>query len=243
LLGLLVLGAPLAFAFGQWGRVSARVAREARAMVPTVGVVGILFGLFTSFTSADINQRANSLQLAVERELSAARSLVNITTGVGPVANPIRAALLEYLQTVETTERAWLEGGARGTAPGDAPVYSLVLVTTVFAEHAKAESVIKTLMMSRVDELVNARTERITRTTRRADQPLWIALVLMAVVTQVAGAVALSGARLQAATFLASYTVVAVLALGYLAWADRLLGGSRVPDQAAAFGALRSEAQ
>lgn len=57
-------------------------------MTPLVGVGGIMFGLFLSFNSSDINQRAGNLRLITEREVGAARSLLNFSSGVGPTAPP-----------------------------------------------------------------------------------------------------------------------------------------------------------
>lgn len=243
MLTLILVNCAFAFVLSNVPAIKTQISRESRAMIPVVSVIGILFGLFTSFTSSDINQRASTLQLATDRELSAARSLLNLATGIGPAGTPVREALVEYLQTVASTERAWLENGANGAAPGDAPVYSLSLIATVFAEQAKASASIKSMLISRVDDLVNARTERLTRTIRRADVPLWMSLVLMAVVTQLTGALALSGSRLQTMIFLSGYTLVAVTALAYLAWADRLIGPSRIAEHAALFEALVARTQ
>ena len=235
---LMLASAFIAYAIGTLGVVSRQITRESRTLPSLVGVVGILFGLFIGFNSSDINQRTSSIQLATERELSAARSLLNFASGIGPMAEPIRNAVLEYLQTLTTTERDWLEAGAQGAAPGEAPVYSLALVTTLFAEQTKSTDVIKSLMMTRVDELINARTERVTRTIRRADIPLWALLVLIAAATQLLGAIALSGSRFQSVAFLAGYTLVAVVGLGYLAWLDRLIGPNRIAEQATQFEQL-----
>ena len=235
---LMLASALIAYAIGTLGVVSRQITRESRTLPSLVGVVGILFGLFIGFNSSDINQRTSSIQLATQRELSAARSLLNFASGIGPTAEPIRNAVVEYLQTITTTEREWLESGANGAAPGEAPVYSLALVTTLFAEQTKSTDVIKSIMMSRVDELINARTERVTRTIRRADVPLWALLVLIAAATQVLGAIALSGSRFQSVSFLAGYTLVAVVGLGYLAWLDRLIGPNRIAEQATQFEQL-----
>jgi hypothetical protein len=203
-----------------------------------VGVIGILFGLFVGFDSYDISQRASGLRLAIEREVSAARSILNFASGVGATADPVRNAVLEYLKIVTTTERDWLEAGALGEAPGETPVYSLALVTTTFVEQSPSTEVMKNLLVRRVDELTNARTERLTRMKPGDDIPQWAALIIMAAVTQFAGALALAGRRLQIATFLTGYTLVALVAFLLLARADRLIGQNRIEEQSKPFVAL-----
>jgi glutamate/aspartate transport system substrate-binding protein len=60
----------------------------------------------------------------------------------------------------------------------------------------------------------------------------------MAIVTQLLGAMALSGSRLQTVAFLTGYSLVAVVGLGYLAWVDKLIGPNRIAEQAAHFERL-----
>ncbi len=240
---LIVLNAVLAYAISSLRLVNRRIDQEPRTLGSLVGVIGFMFVLFIGFNSSEISQRNASLRLASEREVSAVRSLLNLASGVGPAAGPMRDAALEYLQTVTTSEREWFESGAKGDPPGDASVYSLALVTTLFAEQSKSTDVIKTLAVSRVDELVNARTERLTRLLRGTDIVLWIGLLIMAATTQLVAAFALSGSRLQAAVFFSGYTIVALVGLGYLAWADRLVGPSRISEQLAPFKTLLARTQ
>ena len=94
----------------------------------------ILFGLFVGFSSAEITQGGGSLRLSTQQEVSAARSILNVTTGVGPRAYSVRQVMIEYLQVVTTTERDWLKSRALGDPPGTGPVYSLNLITTGFAQ-------------------------------------------------------------------------------------------------------------
>jgi hypothetical protein len=243
LLSVIVLNGIGAYILGASSMVTRRITLETRSLTSLVGVVGILFGLFLSFNSSDISQRGGNLRLVTEREVGAARSLLNFSSGVGPTAEPIKNAVLEYLTIVTTTERDWFESGGKGDAPSEASVYSLALVTTLFAEQTKKSDVIKTLMLARVDDLTNARTERVTRMTRSADVALWGALVTMAIITQLVGAFGLAGLRIQMGAFLLSYTLVALVGLGYLGWADRLIGPERIGEQLAPFEALLTRAQ
>ena len=174
ILPLVVVSAAIAYRMGISGLVPRLISREGRMQPSLVGVIGFLFGLFVGFNSYDISQRASALRLAIEREVSAARSILNFASGVGATADPVRNTVLEYLRIVTTTERAWLEAGALGEAPGETPVYRLALVTTLFVEQSRSTEVIKNLLVRRVDELTNARTERLTRMKRGHDIPQWV---------------------------------------------------------------------
>ena len=237
---LVVVSAAMAYWIAASGLLRRLVSREGRMPAQLVGVIGILFGLFVGFNSYDISQRASGLRLAIEREVSAARSILNFASGVGATADPVRNAVLEYLKIVTTTERDWLEAGALGEAPGETPVYSLALVTTLFVEQSPSTEVIKNLLVRRVDELTNARTERLTRMKGGGgdDIPQWVGLVVLASVTQFVGALALSGRRLQIITFLTGYTLVALVGFLLLGRADRLIGPNRIEEQTKPFVAL-----
>ena len=100
---LMLASAVIAYAIGTLGVVRRQITRESRTLPSLVGVVGILFGLFIGFNSSDINQRTSSIQLATQRELSAARSLLNFASGIGPTAEPIRNAVVEYLKGAENS--------------------------------------------------------------------------------------------------------------------------------------------
>jgi arginine exporter protein ArgO len=237
---LVFVSAAFAYLMGEYGLIKRHISREVVTLVPTVAVVGALFGLFMGFNLYDISQRAGGLRLAIEREVSAARSILNFASGVGPTADPLRNAVIEYLQIVTTTERDWFGSDSQGEAPGEAAVYSLALVTTLFVEQTRSSDVIKTLLVQRVDELTNARTERVTRMRRHDDISLWFGLAVLAAVTQFVGAVALSGKRLQLLTFLAGYTLAALVGFLLLARADRLIGPDRIEEQSIPFEALLS---
>ncbi len=242
-IGLIALNAVLAYWISTLEAITRQIPRETRLLQSALGVVGFMFILFIGFNSSEINQRNGSLRLATEREVSAARSILNFASGVGPTAEPIRNIILEYLTIVTTTERDWFVAGAKSDAPGEAPVYSLALVTSLFAEQTKGADVIKTFMLARVDELTRARTERITRMQRGAEIVLWIALGVMVGGTQLLAALALSGNRLETGAFFLTYTVVAIVGILYLAWADRLIGPNRIDEQLVPFEALLARAQ
>src|SRR5260370_1339583 len=85
---LVVVNAAIAYLIGVSGVVTRLFARDGGLPPGLVGVIGILFGLFVGFNSSDIGQHASGLRLAVEREGSDARSLLDFASGRGPREPP-----------------------------------------------------------------------------------------------------------------------------------------------------------
>ena len=242
LIALVIGGALGAFFLSTRPAVTRLVARTGTMPPPMIGAVSILFGLFVGFSSAEITQRNGSLRLATQREAGAARSILNVTTGIGPPAYSVREGLLEYLLVVTTTERAWLRSGSVGEPPGAGPVYSLNLITTGFAQAPGVSDVLKTALLTRVDDLTNARTERLTLSRGSGSIPQWLGLAALAMMTQLVGAMAVAGQRGGGAIFLAGYTLTAVVGLVYLGWVDGLIGPGRDVEQSAPFELLLAQA-
>lgn len=235
---LVILGAVVAFVVSTRVGAGSFVAKHGTMPPTMLGAISILFGLFVGFSSAEITQRHGGLQLATQREVSAARSILNFTTGIGPNAYAVREAAIEYLQVVTTTERDWLRRGSVGEAPGTEAVFSLNLITTGFVQQPGSSDVLKNALLSRVDELTNARTERLTLGQAAGNVAQWVGLVTLAVVTQLAAAAALAGQRGGTGVFLIGFTTTALVGLVYLGAADGLIGPARSTEQTAPFAAL-----
>ena len=235
---LIITGAFCAFVLSTRPAVAQLVKRNGTMPPPMIGAISILFGLFVGFSSAEITQRGGSLRLSTQREVSAARSIVNFTTGVGPRAYPVREAINEYLQVVTTTERDWLLSRAPSEPPGAGPVYSLNLITTGFVQPPGVSDVLKSALINRVDDLTNARTERLTLSRGAGSIPQWVGLTVLAIVTQLVGAMAVAGQRGGGVIFLTGFSVTALVGLAYLGWADGLIGPSRSQEQTAPFETL-----
>ena len=235
---LILLGACAACFVTTRPMAAALVKRHGTMPPPMIGAISILFGLFIGFSSAEITQRAGSLRLSTQREVSAARSILTFTTGLGPRANAVRQAMVEYLQVVTTTERDWLRARAATEPPGNGPVYSLNLITTGFVQQPGVSDVLKSALLNRVDELTNARTDRLTLTRGTGNVPQWLGLAALAIVTQLVGAIAVAGQRGGVVVFVAGFTATAMVGLVYLASADGLIGANRLQEQSAPFAAL-----
>ncbi len=241
LISLIILGALAAFALITRPAFASFSGRVGVMPPPMIGAISILFGLFIGFSSADIGQRASALLLATQREVSAARSIVNFSTGVGPKAAPVLNALLDYLEVVTTSEPAWLRDGGQSDPPGAASAYSLSLAATGFVQEASVSDVLKSALIARVDELVAARTDRLTLARAAGSVPQWLGLTALAILTLLVGATS-APQRGGSAIFLVGYTATAIIALFYLAYSDGLLGASRADEQTRPFKVLLTQA-
>ena len=76
-----------------------------------------------------------------------------------------------YLQAVTTREQTWLERSSEEESPAQAAADTLVQVVTLFVVQSPAPASVKTLVVSKVDELRQARTERISLSRRASRSP------------------------------------------------------------------------
>jgi hypothetical protein len=195
---------------------------------PTMGTVAVLFGLFVTFGSSDGVQRSRELRLAVQREANVARSILRFCESVGPSATELREATIEYLQAATTRDRTWLVENSSQQAPSQGAADDLVQLVTMFVSLAKVADPVKSLIVTKVDELRQARTERLNLLQSPSSIPQWIGLVLMAIMTQVSIGLAHIDRRRAASAAIWSFTVVAVSAMIYLSWIEGIIGPSRV---------------
>ena len=238
---LVVVGAAGAFFTSTRAVVCVLVKKHGTMPPPMIGAISILFGLFIGFSSADITARGGGLRLAAQREVSAAQSILHFTTGIGPQAYAVHEAMIEYLQVVATTERDWLAERSRSEAPSAGPAVSLDLVTTQFVQQPGTSDVLKAALLNGVDDLTNARTERLTLSQTGNNIPQWLGLVALALVTQMIGAMAVAGQRGGSAVFVAGFTMTAMVGLVYLGVAAGLVGPSRSQEQIAPFATLLAQ--
>ena len=196
---------------------------------PTAATVSIIFALFVAFGTSEVTQRSRELRLAVLKEISVARSVFKFSESVGASANPLRQSLIEYLQAVTTVEQKWLESNSQSSeSPAQTMADTLVQVVTLFVAQSNASPSVKSLIVSKVDELRLARTERISLSIRSSGIPLWIGLTILAVVTQLIITLGYIGKRRATRAAVASFTAASVTAMCYLAWIDGLIGPSKV---------------
>jgi hypothetical protein len=195
---------------------------------PFIGAVAVLFGLFVTFGASDVVQRSRELNLAAQKEANTARALLRLTESIGPTADPVRQSLIEYLQAATTTELDWLAARGEGEPPARAQADTLVEATTLFVTQAGGAETVKSLIMSKVDDLRQARTQRIELSHASSSVSQWLGLTVIAFLTQLAIALTHAGKPNGAAAALTLFTAAAITAMAYLAWADGLLGPSKV---------------
>jgi hypothetical protein len=187
-----------------------------------------MFALFVAFGASEMSQRSRDLRLAVQKEVSVARSIFKFAESVGPPAAPVRQAMIEYLQAITTLEQGWLENATQAESPAQPAADTMVQVVTLFIMQSNTSPLVKTLIISKVDELRQARTERISLSTRSSAIPQWIGLATTAGITQLIIALGYVGKRNAMRTAVGCFTTAAVAAVIYLAWIDGLIGPSRV---------------
>lgn len=201
----------------------------ADAVLPTMPpTIAVIFSLFFAFGTAEISQRSRELGHAVQKEVSVARAIYIYAESVGGSANPLRAALTEYLQAVTTLEQGWLEEPAGTESPAQLVADALVQVATLFSVQSSAPAAIKGLVIAKVDELRQARTDRISLSTRTSGVLQWNGLLVMALLTQLIIALAHVGRRNAKRTAVGCFSVAAIFAISYMAWVDGLIGPSKI---------------
>jgi len=190
--------------------------------------VAIIFSLFVTLGASDVVQRGRELNLSAQREANTARSLLSLTESIGPSAGPVRQSLIEYLQSATTIELAWLASGAPGEPPARAQADTLVEVATLFVTQAGSAETIRSLLMGKIDDLRQARTQRINLSHASSSATQWLALTIIAFITQMVIALAHSDRPAGAAAALGAFSLAAIVALFYLGWADGLIGPSKI---------------
>ena len=194
----------------------------------SAGAVAIMFSLFLAFSTSDISQRSRDLSIAVQKEVSVARSIVQFSDGVGASAAPVRQALVEYLQAVTALEQNWLEHSDDPTSPAQDMADTMVQVVTLFVVQSLASPSIKSLILTKVDEMRQARTERIALSRKSSGIAQWLVLTLIALTTQFVVALGYVGRPNAKRTVVCCFTAAAVTAMCYLAWNDGLIGPSKI---------------
>lgn len=195
----------------------------------TIGSISVVFALFVAFGASEMSQRSRELRLSVQKEVSVARSIFKFAESVGASANPVRQALIEYLQAINALELAWIESADGEESPAQPTADTLVQVVTLFVVQSSASLPVKELIISKVDELRQARTERISLSMPTSSAiPQWVGLAAMAMLTQLMIALAHVGKGDAMRTSVGVFTAASSAAMCYLAWIDGLIGPSKV---------------
>lgn len=199
-------------------------------VAPFIAIVAIIFSLFAAANASDIWGRSRALRITTEREVTTARSIVKFTENVGSEANLLRRALYDYLDAATTIERSWMATGEGISQPAQGAADALIQEATTFATASSAVPSLKSLIVTRVDELRSARSERLTRALETGSIMHWLGLATLAMMTQISLSLVHVGKPVASATAQVVFTLSVFAAFAYLAVADGVLGPSRTLD-------------
>jgi len=194
---------------------------------PFIAVVAVIFALFAAANASDIWGRSRALRLTTEREVTTARSIVKFTENVGREANLLRRALYDYLDAATTIERSWLETAEGLSQPAQGAADALIEEATTFATTSSAAPSLKSLIVTRVDELRSARSERLTRFLETGSITHWLGLATLAVITQLSISLVHVGKPAAGAIAQFTFTASVIVAFNYLAIEDGVIGPLR----------------
>lgn len=208
--------------------LSARLSGTDIVAPPSAATIAVIFALFVAFGASEITQQSRELRLAVQKEVNVARAIFKYAESIGPSANPVRQSLIEYLQGVTALEPAWLDSPVGTESPAQPTADALVQVITLFVVQSSATPPVKALVVSKVDELRQARTEGISSAIKSSGIPQWVGLTVMGMLTQFILALGYVGKPRSMRLVTGCFTVAAAFAMCYLAWMDGLIGPSKI---------------
>lgn len=194
---------------------------------PLVGTIVIFLAFFVGFGGADMREQNRALRHFAQEEANQARSVLKFAEGVGPSADQLREALIEYLQSATTVERRWIEGHSNDNAPAQPMVDALVLSASIFTVQAQSPDVIKSLLINSVERLRQARVSRLGASRQFASLPEWLAITVLALIAQAMIAFVLVGKPRATTVTVIAFTFAVLSVYVYLAWVDGLIGTSK----------------
>ena len=185
-------------------------------VAPFFGSVAILFSLLTGFLANDVWERNRQAARSVLSETDNVRALYNLSIASASDMGNIRRAIRAYVQSVVRDE--W-PGMVTHKAAPQVEAALAELLQQVSEPHITTEagSAVHGAMLTRVMQVGTARHDRLLLSDDRSDEFKWVAVIALALFTQVAiGAVHLERARAFLLT-LTIFTTAAVVTLGLIA--------------------------
>ena len=195
-------------------RLSGRIQSIKGVVAPFFGSTAIIFGLLIAFLSNDIWERNRQAERTVFTESDTLIALYSLSAASGSANPGLRSAIRGYVSSVVEDEWPRLAMQQR-SAKADAALNALLREVALSA-NSKDASVQRT-MLEMALRVRAAHEDRIAISNDRTVVTKWAAVLLLALITQVAVAlVHLEKPRPQAAA-LGIFTAAAVLLLGLLA--------------------------
>ena len=197
-----------------WSRLSRRVQSFKGVVAPFFGSVGVIFGLLIAFLSNDIWDRNKQAERVVLTESDTLVALYSLGIASGSDSKALRSSIRGYASAVVEDEWPRLQSQER-SARTDAALDTL-LCEVALPGTSKDLGVQRT-MLDMVLKIRAAHEDRLEVSSDRTAVTKWGAVLLLALITQLAIAVVhLEKPRPQAAA-LFIFTLAAVSLLGLLA--------------------------
>jgi len=195
-------------------RFRARILTFKGVVAPFFGSVGIIFSLLAAFLSNDIWDRNKQAERVVLTESDTLVALYSLSVASGSHSRTLQSAIRDYASAVvddEFPRIAVHEKSPRTEAALNA------LLREVAATGASRDPGVQRTMLDMVLKVRAAHEERLQLSDDRTAVAKWVAVLLLALITQLAiAAVHLEKPRSQAAA-LFIFTLAAVSLLGMLA--------------------------
>lgn len=188
--------------------VSTRLHHWKGVVPPFVGVPATLFGLLMTFLSQDVwdaNRRAYSA-VTLEREQLVTLMTLDGNLGVG--ADDLSKAVRNYIESVVALEWKAMENGEEAPE-AEAALNALTRVVST----AKVEPAFQRALIDTVMKLRSAREQRLAIAGAFPDDRKWAAVIIIALITQIALAVVhleRAGAQLLAQAIFGAAAIVAI---------------------------------
>jgi hypothetical protein len=195
-------------------KLSGRIQRFKGVVAPFFSSTAVIFGLLIAFLSNDIWDRNKQAERIVSTESETLIGLYSLSAASGPDNKNLRGAIRGYVNAV--VEDEWPRLAAQQRSPRTDAALNALLKDVATPGSARDPSVQRT-MLDMVLKVHTAHEDRVALSNDRTVVTKWAAVLLLALITQIAIAVVhLDKPRPQVAA-LGIFTVAAVLLLGLLA--------------------------
>lgn len=204
--------------------LAARFQERRGIVAPFFTVVSLLFGLFLAFLAADVWDKKSRGHRAVIAERDALTALLKLSDVAVPEGSRVAVAVADYTRSVVDVEWPRMqdqESSTETTALAGLLLYEVALK----GEDAELSAPLHDNLLRKVLRLREARADRLTLSAEGPEQLTWTAVLLLALMTQIAlAAVHLERSKPQRAA-LAIFTISAVVAISVVAAYERPFDG------------------
>jgi hypothetical protein len=197
---------------------------------PFFGSVAILFSLFAAFLANDVQHQDLQARAAVVREADGIRTILRLSEALGEAGNPLKAAAVDYAQSVLTTEWPAMRKG-RGANEDLGSLRRLIIVALVPAVATAAPPAAHQAIVDSLVEIRQARRDRIALTARQSATFNWLATLILGVLTQIAVAVVQLDRLRPQALALFVFTAAFASAVALIGLGERPFTGHEIDDE------------